>query len=146
MSLIKFQPKVNSEVPSIWDEFFSRDLFDSSNARVAGNTMPAVNIKEDDDGFTLEIAAPGFNKNDFTVNVDKQILTVSSESTSNEEEVKGGYTRKEFNYSSFKRSFTLPESADDDSIKAQYKEGILSIEISKREEAKAKPSRIIKIK
>jgi HSP20 family protein len=107
--------------------------------------VPAVNIAENDDTFKIEFAAPGLTKTDFKINLNNDVLTVSSEKEINNEESKTNYTRKEFNFSSFERTFTLPDSANGDKIKAEYKDGILSIEIPKREEAKVKPAREIEI-
>ncbi len=97
--------------------------------------MPAVNIKEDNDGFNVEMAAPGMKKDDFKVDLDNNLLTISAEKESedNEKDDEGNYTRREFNYQSFKRTFTLPDAAQADKIKATYKEGVLTINIPKKE-------------
>ena len=108
-------------------------------------TMPAVNIVEDADNFRIEMAAPGFNKEDFNLNVENEVLTISSEKQT--EEVKEGENagRREFTYGAFSRSFSLPNTVDADKIKANYENGVLKINIPKREESKAKPPRKIDI-
>jgi HSP20 family protein len=136
--------------PSIFDEFFSRDFFDSANMNFlkTGNSVPAVNIKETDDAFQLEVAAPGMAREDFKIEVDNNILSISSEKQTQKEEKdeKGNYTRKEFSYQSFKRSFTLPDRiVDIDKVTAQYTDGILHINVPKKEEVKPKPAKKIEI-
>lgn len=108
-------------------------------------TLPSVNIAENNDGFKIEFAAPGLTKEEFNINLDNNVLTVGSEKKEEKEETKENFTRCEFNYSSFQRSFTLPDSANGEKISAEYKNGILYIEIPKREEAKVKPVREIEI-
>ena len=108
-------------------------------------SLPSVNIAENNDGFKIEFAAPGLTKEEFKINLDNNVLTVESEKKEEKEESKENFTRREFNYSSFQRSFTLPDSANGEKIKAEYQNGILNIEIPKREEAKVKPVREIEI-
>ncbi len=146
MSLVKFRKQPSNHFPSIWDDFFKRDLFDSSNALVAGSTLPAVNIKEDNDTYHIELAAPGFDKKDFEINLDRHVLTVSSNKEVSNETEEDGYSRKEFSYASFKRSFNLPDSADESKVSAEYSNGILNVHIPKKEEAKLQPARSIKVK
>jgi HSP20 family protein len=143
MNLIK-RNSFSPSSTSLFDDFFTRDLLDWS--RTEGNGMvPRVNITEQDDGFGVEIAAPGMKKDDFKIELDNDMLTVSSEvSESQEEEVKS-YTRKEFSYHSFRRSFYLPNTVEVDKINAKYNDGILNLWIPKKEEAKKKPSRMISI-
>ncbi|MBY0347893.1 MAG: Hsp20 family protein [Hydrotalea flava] len=131
----------------LFDDFFNNDWADWGlrNFSGEGSTLPKVNIKEDDNGYTVEMAAPGMKKEDFNVNLDKQVLTISAEAKEEKEEKKANYSRKEFNYQSFQRSFSLPETADDEKISAQYKDGILNIYIPKKEEAKPKPAKTIAI-
>lgn len=124
------------------------DIFstvDTGNSFRSENTLPAVNIAEDNEGFKIEFAAPGLSKNEFQINLDNNVLTVSSEKETKKSESQENYTRREFNFASFQRSFTLPGSANGDKIKAEYHEGVLTIEIPKREEAKIKPVREIEI-
>jgi len=139
--------KRNSFVPSstaLFDDFFTRDLFDWSKTEGNG-LVPRVNIKETDVGFGVEIAAPGMKKEDFHVELDNDMLTVSSELSDNQEEDKANYTRKEFSYHAFRRSFYLPNTVEADQIKARYTDGILSLWIPKKEEAKKKPTKMISI-
>lgn len=98
--------------------------------------IPSVNIKEDKNQFTMEMAVPGFKKSDFKINVEEQVLTISSEVQGNKEEENNHYTRKEFSYTSFNRSFTLPKSVVIDKIQADYTDGILYISLPKAAETK----------
>lgn len=107
--------------------------------------VPAVNISENENSFEIAFAAPGLTKSDFTINLENDVLTVKSEKSNGNNEESTNYTRKEFNYTAFQRSFTLPKTADSEKIKAEYQNGILNIEIPKKEEAKAKPVREIEI-
>ena len=106
---------------------------------------PATNIVETDKEFKLELSAPGMNKEDFKLDVDNGMLTVLAEKEAQKEEDTKNYTRKEFVYGCFSRSFTLPKSIDSDKIKAEYKNGILNIELPKKEEEQAKAKREIVI-
>jgi len=109
--------------------------------------MPAVNIKETNDEFLVEMAAPGMNKKDFKIELDGTALTISSENQTETEDKDGeNYNRKEFSYQSFYRTFHLPkEVVNADKIQARYDNGILRIEIPKHEKAKQKPARLIDI-
>ena len=144
MSLVRFRSK--QPVGNIWDDFFNRDFIDSSIGRLGNGNSPAVNVAESNDGFTIEVAAPGYEKADFNVFVDNGTLTVSSEKKLEEKESAESYTRREFMYSTFKRSFTLPDSVEAGKVSASYENGILKINVPKREEAKAQPARTIAIK
>ena len=125
------------------EDFFGPDWFGgTSNAM---NTFPAVNIKENEQNFELELAIPGQKRDDFNIEVDEQVLTIAMETRAEDEQVTDNYTRKEFSFSSFSRSFTLPETVDDSKIDASYREGILRIILPKREEALPKPKRMISI-
>jgi HSP20 family protein len=149
MALLRRYENNFPSIPSLIDNFFSRDWMDwsTSNFSSTNTTLPAVNIKEDENEYEIEVAAPGMKKDDFKINLDKNQLTISSEKNSQKEEKEGeNYSRREFSYQSFQRSFTLPEQlVDDNKISAQYADGILRILIPKREEAKPKPAREIKI-
>ena len=144
MSLVRF----TNQVPSVFDRLFEGDLFDWSNRNysLTNTTLPSVNIKENADEFKVEVAAPGFDKNDFKLQLDHEMLTISSEKT-NDNETKDGerFTKREFSYQSFSRSFTLPQTADGDRIEANYENGVLTVIIPKKEEAKPKPTRMIEI-
>lgn len=145
MNLARF----NNSLPGLFDRFFDTDLFDWSNRNYSdtNTTLPSVNIKEDEKAYEIELAAPGFEKNDFKVELKNNVLTVSSEKKV-ENEVKEGqqFTRREFSYQSFNRSFTLPDLVENDKIAAKYKNGILNISIPKKEEAQTKLIKQIEIK
>ena len=131
--------------PSLFENFFDSDLFNTGDT-TKENIMPAVNIKESEDNFTLELAAPGMDKKDFKIEMDGETLIISAEKEAGTEEKQEIYTRKEFNYSAFKRSFHLAKNlVDADKIIARYENGILYLEIAKREEIKQKPARSIEI-
>ncbi len=146
MNMLK---RSNLYLPSFWDNFFSKELGDwgSSNFSSTDTTLPAVNVKEDEETFLIEVAAPGMSKNDFKVDLENNMLTISSEKEAEkQEEEKGRYTRREFSYLSFRRSFTVPETlVDRDKITARYNEGILRVTLPKKEEVKPKPAREISI-
>ena len=110
-----------------------------------GISLPKVNIKEVADAFIVEMAVPGLKKSDFHLDLDNTTLSISAELKNENEESEEGYTRREFGYSSFKRTFTLPETVDESKINAKYNEGILYVHLPKKEEAKQKPPRTIKI-
>ena len=140
---------LNQNIPTLsnWlDDIFNRDLPSvfTSNFNT-GITLPKVNIKETADAFIVEMAIPGLKKSDFHIDIDNQVLSISTKSKVENEQKEENYTRREFGYASFKRTFTLPESVNDDKINANYNDGILSIELPKKEEAKQKPIRSIKI-
>ncbi len=143
MSLVKRTDRL----PFLFDDFFTTDwLGGTTNANKIGFNTPAVNVQETDDSFVLELAAPGFAKEDFNIQLDNDILTISSEAKSEKEnEEKGKYTRKEFNYSTFKRSFNLPDTVDGTRIEASYDNGLLLVALPKKEEAKVQPKRLIEI-
>lgn len=146
-SLANSNSNQNFPTLSNWfDDLFNRDLPSvfSSNFNT-GISLPKVNIKETPDDFMVEMAVPGLKKSDFHIEIDNQVLSISTEIKDVNEQKEVDYTRREFGYSSFKRTFTLPESVNDEKINAKYKEGILSIHLPKKEEAKQKPGRNIKI-
>lgn len=147
MTLIKRNTGLFPSVPSFFDDFFTKDLVGFSNLNKSYNaTMPAVNIREDENSFKVEVAAPGLEKNDFKVEVKNDILTISSEKEVKSELDEQNFRRKEFSYSSFKRTFSLPEhEIDVDNVNANYENGVLHIALPKREEAKPKPAKVIKI-
>ena len=106
--------------------------------------MPSVNVKEEDSTYQIMVAAPGMKKEDFNIGIDRNILTISSENKSETEEKdeQGFFTKREFNFSSFSRSFTLPESVDIDNIEASYENGILNVSVPKKEIAMQNIKRI----
>ena len=143
MTLARF-----NNYPSVFDQLFDTDLFDWNNRNYSdtNTTLPSVNIKENADAFKVEMAVPGFDKKDFKIELNHNVLTISSEKkVENETKNDEHFTRREYSYQSFCRSFTLPEAANGDKISAKYDNGILNIEIPKREEAKPKPMRQIAI-
>lgn len=144
MSLIK----IKRNYPLLFDRFFENDFMDWSNQNFSATntTLPSVNIREGKEKFEVELAAPGLNKEDFKIELHHDLLTISSEKKV-ENEVKEGecYTCREFSYQSFSRSFSLPNIADGEKVVAKYDNGILTVMIPKKEEAKAKSSRLIEI-
>lgn len=138
--------KNRETVPSFIDEFFGKDWMDSIFSDRPGISTPAVNVKETDNEFMIEVAAPGLDKKDFKVDVDNNVLSISSEKEyKGEEKEEGRYMRREFGYATFSRSFSLPEAVDSEKIKAKHKDGILMITIPKKEEARRKPPKQIEI-
>ena len=138
--------KMNRTYPGIFDDFFGMDHYPAHYRRNGFKTLPAVNISEGENEFTIEVAAPGLDKKDFEINLDKNCLTIASVREDKKEEVRDQYTRREFGYNSFSRSFSLPETVDTDGISASHKNGILNVSVPKKQEAKAKPARHISIK
>lgn len=121
---------------------------DWSNSNFSGTntSLPAVNVRETIDEFVIELAAPGMDKKDFKISFKNNVITISSEKEDKKEEKKDNYTRREFSYQSFQRSFTVPENAIlSDKIAASYNNGILEVKLPKREEVKPQPEREIKI-
>jgi len=151
MSLIKRNRNLLPSFSRIWDDddFFNRDLMNwgLSNFSDSNTTLPAVNIRETDNNYEVEMAAPGMEKKDFKVELDNNVLTISSEKMEERDENgKEKYSRREFSYQSFQRSFTLPkEVVDEDKIEAHYKNGVLHLTIPKKEKAKQKPPRKIEV-
>ncbi|WP_147676875.1 Hsp20/alpha crystallin family protein [Algibacter pacificus] len=146
-SLSNVNSNVNFPNNSSWlDDIFNRDLSSvfTSNFNT-GLSLPKVNIKETADAYIVEMAVPGLKKSDFKLDLDNQVLSISTEKKETHEQKEDNYTRKEFGYASFKRTFTLPETVDDEKITANYQDGILNIFLPKKEEAKQKPARSIKI-
>ena len=149
MSLPRLFKNDYSSFPSLMDKFFEGNLMDLDTFNFAGSnsTLPAVNVKESDNEFVIDVAAPGLKKGDFKLNYDNGRLTISSEKKVENQEKEGEkVTRCEFSYQSFQRSFTVPETVvNADKISAKYAEGILHVTLPKREEVKPKPAKEIKI-
>ena len=146
MNLVKFnRPSRRNSFPSLFDEFFNPSFFEFKELN-NGLRRPQTNIIENENGYTIELAVPGINKNDVEIKIEKDQLIISS--THKEEETKESenYTRREFNYSAFSQSFHLPEAIDKDAITANYNNGVLSIELNKKEEAKLNAAKTIEIK
>jgi HSP20 family protein len=135
--------------PSYLDRFFEGNLMNLHSSNFAGrnSTLPAVNVKENDHEYCIDVAAPGMNREDFKVSFDNGSLMISSEKKAEHEEKDGeNVTRKEFSYQAFQRSFNVPGNmVNVDKIGAKYEDGILHITLPKREEAKPKPAKKIKI-
>lgn len=149
MSLIKFNNR-NRLFPS-WtndglktflnsDDFFNNDFFEEDSL------LPAMNVKEHEKDFEIEFAAPGFSKKDFEVTIDDNVLHVCGEKQLEKEEKEEDYTRKEFSYNTFKRSLSLPKSVNlDQEVKATYENGILKLNLMKKEETLEKPKKVIEV-
>lgn len=134
--------------PSLFNRFWNNELmdWDYSNFSSTNTSLPAVNVKETDDNFIIEVAAPGMTKKDFKIEFHNNVLSISSERKNAKDKSTENYTRKEFSYQSFQRSFTVPENKImGDKIEAKYNEGILNVILPKREEVKPQPMREIKI-
>jgi HSP20 family protein len=149
-TLVRTNGALFPSVPSLLNDLFTDDWFNSSlsNWRSSGSTLPAVNVRETNEDFSIEVAAPGMKRDDFKVELDNNVLTISSELADKKEEkdTDGNYTRREFSYHSFQRSFTLPEGkVEGEKIAARYLDGILYITVPKREEAKVKPAKQISV-
>src|SRR4051812_38666821 len=145
MSIIK---RNGQSIPALFDDLFSRELFNwgNNNYSSTSTTIPSVNIRETADAYEVEMAAPGMSKQDFKVELDGNVLTISSSKEKNFEDKQQNYTRREFSYESFRRSFELPRNVvDEQNINARYENGVLHLTIPKREEAKQKGPRTIEI-
>lgn len=116
----------------IFESFFN-DAFLSDRMT---SRVPAANISETPDHFHIELAAPGLKKDDFKLDLEQNVLTISVEQRQENTDEQKNYSKREYSYNSFVRSFTLPESADDSGIEAEYMDGVLKVDIAKREEAK----------
>lgn len=148
MSLIKRNGNGFPGFPALFDDFFNRELFNwgNNNFSTTSTTVPSVNIKETADNFEVEVAAPGMEKKDFNITLNGNLLTISSSKQYEDEKKEQNYTRREFSYQSFQRSFDLPKDVvDADKINARYENGLLHLTIPKKEEAKQKAPRMIEI-
>jgi HSP20 family protein len=149
MNLARLSNNWIPSFPSWADRFFEGDLTDWNSSNFAGeqSTLPAVNVKENNNEFQIEVAAPGLKKSDFKLNFNNGRLTISLEKKEEKEEKEGEkVTRKEFNYQSFQRTFSVSENVvKTDKISAKYIDGILHVKLPKREEVKPKPAKEIKI-
>jgi len=134
---------------NFFNDFFNRDWIDwtTRNFSDTNTTLPSVNVLESDDSYEVDMAAPGFEKKDFRIELNHGVLTISSEKKVENETKKGQqFTRREYSYQSFNRSFALPDTAESDKISARYENGILKVVIPKKENAKAKTVKHIDIK
>jgi HSP20 family protein len=148
MALLKASERMFPTLPSLLDNFLSRDWLDwnESNFSTTNSTLPAVNIRETDESFLIEMAAPGLTKDNFKVHLDRNRLVISSELRNEKNESFEKYSRREFSYQSFQRSFMIPEGTiEGDKISAKYNNGILMITIPKRDEIQTKSAKEIDI-
>ncbi|WP_282054228.1 Hsp20/alpha crystallin family protein [Maribacter luteus] len=154
MSLVKFNKKRPFRNLVTSDFFDMEDFFDKGfwNQGLINDDFwngrkgePALNIKENKGHYEIELAAPGFDKKDFNITIDDGCLNISAEKTSEEEEEKDNYTRREFSYNAFERLLQLPENVKDEEIKAKYNDGILSFKLDKKEVAKKHKPKVVEI-
>ena len=136
-------PSLPSWFDDVLGKSFGNEFMSNFNT---GITLPAVNVMDTDNEFVVEMAVPGLKKSDFKIDIDNHILSVGAETKSETNEDNENYTRREFGYSSFKRTFAIPDSVENEKIHAGYNDGILKITLPKREEAKKKPIKTIEIK
>lgn len=135
-------------VPSMFDDFFRpwNEWFDNGGFMGRTLSMPAVNISEAKDSYLVSLAVPGMKKDDFKVDVEGNMLTISSEKSETKEANEEKYTRKEYNYSSFSRSFTIPDDVEIEKIDARYQDGELKLTLPRKEEAKKSSAKKISVK
>lgn len=148
MTLIKRNGNLFPTFPALFDDFFSRELFnwENNNYSSTSTTVPAVNIQETNDEFEVEVAAPGMEKKDFKITLDGNLLTISSAKQNSEEKKTGTYIRREFSYQAFQRSFDLPKDVvDENKIRARYENGLLHLTVPKKEEVRRKAPKMIEI-
>ena len=145
MTLVKFNNNRNNALMPGFNDVFDSIFNDTFFSDRMVSRVPAVNISESENSYHVELAAPGLNKEDFKLNLEGNQLTITVEQRADHEDNHKNYSKREYSYSSFVRSFTLPESADENGIQATYNDGVLAIDIPKREEAKT-VSRQIEIK
>ena len=139
MRIVKYNN--NNVFPSLINEFFNDDF--GMNFLNRSHSVPSVNSLENNDSFEIDFAVPGMKKEDFTIELNDKVLVISSETSNTLENDK--MRLNEFNFSSFQRSFRVPDSVDQEKIKANYKNGILKIKLPKRKESISKPNRVINI-
>lgn len=141
--------RTSETFPSLMEDFFKpfNEWFGNGGLTLRTLTTPAVNISETKDEYKVAVAAPGLKKTDFNINVEGNVITIGSERKEENEEREGKFTRHEYSYSSFSRSFTIPPEVNADKIEATYTDGVLSVHLPKREEArKMASSRQIAVK
>ena len=146
MTLIKFANGNRRQfMPASFGDMFNDLMNTDLVSRDVFKSTPAVNISESQEGYVLELAAPGMQKEDFKVEIEKGLLSISAEKTIEQNDESQKFTRKEFSYSSFTRSFNLPEKVNVEGISAGYENGILKLQLPKKEEAKQNPVRDIAV-
>ncbi|HLT06548.1 MAG TPA: Hsp20/alpha crystallin family protein [Cyclobacteriaceae bacterium] len=145
MTLVRTIPDMRFQ--GLFDNFFAPDfqLLNRGGLATGGSSLPKVNIKESKDDYQVELAVPGMAKEDFSIKLDDNLLSISSTKTGETTKEDHAYTRKEFSYQAFERRFTLPEDVDTEKISASYVNGVLQIHIPKREEAKPQPPKHITV-
>ncbi|MCX2744197.1 Hsp20/alpha crystallin family protein [Mangrovivirga sp. M17] len=146
MTLIRSRRDMFPTLNGLFDDFFNQDeSWGTGNVMANRTSLPAVNVKESEDSYNIELAAPGMKKKDFNIELEDNVLTISADKKEQETDEDENYTRREFLYTSFLRKFTLPESADGEKIKASYNDGVLDIYVPKKEEAKPRPPKNIDV-
>jgi HSP20 family protein len=145
MTLVKFNDGNKNVLAPGFNDIFESFFNDSFFSDRMISRVPAVNISETDGEYHIELAAPGLKKENFKISLDRNILNISAEQKSEHNEEHKKYNKREYSYSSFVRSFALPDSADDARIEAEYNDGVLNVKVAKKEEAKM-PTRQISIK
>lgn len=145
MALTRWEDRQFPTASDFWDSLMGKDFFDRSNFSPTGTTLPSVNIRDENDKYLVEVAAPGMKKDDFNIELEDDTLTISSEREDKNEENEQNYSRKEFSYQSFRRTFNLPKTVESEKIRATYQDGVLRINIPKKQEARKKAPRQIKI-
>ena len=146
MTLVKFNNPARKNSGNFFDQFFADDLFRPAfQEKLFGGTIPAVNVVEGAESFRIEVAAPGLEKADFKMALDKDVLTIKVEKEASTEETEEKFLRREYTYKSFERSFQLPKTVDQDQISAKYENGVLSVALPKCKEALEKATREIAI-
>lgn len=135
-------------IPSVLSDFFNADNFFSPRffPLASNETIPSANIKETDGQFTIELAAPGYDKKDFTIKLEEDVLTIGAEKKAEKLEEKDSYRRKEFSYNSFSRSFTLPKNVDGDKVEASYENGLMTLIVPKKVASTAESTKEIHVR
>jgi len=143
MTLVRY----NNWFPKFFDDNFVKEL-DQWFGNQPGSSLPAVNVKEDEHAYQLEVAVPGMNKDDFRVELDHDVLRIAAhrEEKNEDKDQQGKYTRREFRSRSFQRSFRLPENGiKSDQIEARYENGVLYLNLPKQEALKPQAARAIEV-
>ncbi len=148
MTLVKFKPFAPAQYlfGDLYDELFNNYLNESKPTPEKKYSLPAVNIIEEKDKYILELAVPGINKEDIDIKLEDKELIISSKAEKKDEDIEENFVRVEYNYDSFKRIFTIPDTVDTKSIDAKYKNGVLYLTLKKKDEAIKKGPISIKVK
>ena len=146
MTLVKFKKPRFPWYDSMFTDLLGTDRLLTNDLFLDDKWVPAMNVKETENQFEIEIAAPGFTKKDFNVSIENGLLKISAENKEEMEKKEDDYTRREFNYNSFYRSFTLPENVNEEEmIDATYKRGILKLVLNKMQKDDITPKRVIEV-